>query len=283
MSAFAIQLGGELPLSLTLGDGASGVFPQANVYDSSDVEVGGSPFDLTEVGATGRYTGASFTPFVAGTFVSRYVVYSDAGHTTELLRYERSEDSYVVDDIAARVWDEVLTGATHNINNSAGKRLRQLADRGIVAEGIAQGSGTATITLALADANPDDFYNDMLIAIVGGTGDGQIRLVLDYVAATKVALVHRDWEVAPDATSEYVIGLLGASAGRNPIRDAVFARVMETGFSFDRMVRIIAAAVAGETSGGPGSQAFRNLADLLDQFSMDANDDGNRSGSAYGA
>lgn len=96
MSAFAIELGGALPLSLTLGDGASSLFPQANVYDSAEVEVAGSPFDLVEVGITGRYSSALFTPLVADTFVARYVVYSDAGHTTELLRYERSEDGYVV-------------------------------------------------------------------------------------------------------------------------------------------------------------------------------------------
>lgn len=33
-------------------------------------------------------------------------------------------------EIAAAVWDEVLTGATHNITNSAGRRLRTLQDTG---------------------------------------------------------------------------------------------------------------------------------------------------------
>lgn len=64
---------------------------------------------------------------------------------------------------------------------------------------------------------------------------------------------------------------------------AIFGRTMETGFTFDRMMRIIAAAVAGESSGGPTSQVFRNLANTLNQITMAANSSGDRSGSTYGA
>jgi hypothetical protein len=115
-------------------------------------------------------------------------------------------------EIAFVAWDEVLTGATHNITNSAGKRLRQLADQGIVAEGTAQAGAAATITLDAGDTRPTDFYRDMLLGITEGTGAGQIRLILAYNGGTKVATPHRAWEVIPDATSKYVIGLLGASA-----------------------------------------------------------------------
>jgi hypothetical protein len=99
--SYNIELGNELPLSITLPDGASGLFPRARIYDSADTEVAGSPFDLTEVGATGRYTGASFTPTTGGTFVARFITYTDAGHTTEDTSYERDQDSYVVARTAA--------------------------------------------------------------------------------------------------------------------------------------------------------------------------------------
>ena len=99
--SFHIELGGPLPLSLMLPSGGSGFFPQADIYDSADSAVAGSPFDLTEVGATSRYTGSSFTPLAVGTFTARFVVYSDAGHTTEALQYTRDQDSYSVEPVGA--------------------------------------------------------------------------------------------------------------------------------------------------------------------------------------
>ena len=49
--------------------------------------------------------------------------------------------------IADAVWDEVLTGATHNIPTSAGKRLRQVADIGVY-EGGQVGLIQLTVLLA---------------------------------------------------------------------------------------------------------------------------------------
>ena len=41
------------------------------------------------------------------------------------------------------VWDEVLTGGTHNVNNSSGKRLRVLSGQ-IFTDGTAQSGGNNT-------------------------------------------------------------------------------------------------------------------------------------------
>jgi hypothetical protein len=46
-------------------------------------------------------------------------------------------------DIADRVWDEVLTGATHDVNTSAGKRLRQLGD--VVDGAVNDASASTTV------------------------------------------------------------------------------------------------------------------------------------------
>jgi hypothetical protein len=94
--SFDLSLGTSLPLSLTLPDGASGLFPQAFVYDSADSPVAGSPFDLSEVASTGRYTSSAFTPGAIGTFTALFITYTDAGHTTESGLYERDQDSFVV-------------------------------------------------------------------------------------------------------------------------------------------------------------------------------------------
>lgn len=138
--SFHTLLGNPLPLSLTLPDGASGLFPRAFVYDSADVAVAGSPFDLGEVGATGRYTSAAFTPAAKGTFTAHYIVYSNSGHTVEATIYERDQDSFVVvtnDDIATAILD--LPDA---VDGNTWREFMRLA--GAVLLGKLSGSGTLT-------------------------------------------------------------------------------------------------------------------------------------------
>ena len=106
--------------------------------------------------------------------------------------------------IADAVWDEILTGATHNITTSAGKRLRQMAAYAIHS-GTAQGGTATTITLVATASCCDGGYNRNLIVIVDGTGQGQTRTIADYNNTTKVCIIDREWRTNPDATSEYQI------------------------------------------------------------------------------
>jgi hypothetical protein len=121
--------------------------------------------------------------------------------------------------IADAVWDEVLTGATHNIASSAGRRLRQLASV-IVRAGTAQGPGTGNnqIQLDAGASATNGEYDPGLIFIETGTGAGQARLILQYNGSTKVATVDRDWRINPDNTSEFVIL---ADAGRNSVNEGL--------------------------------------------------------------
>jgi hypothetical protein len=123
------------------------------------------------------------------------------------------------DPIADIVWDEVLTGATHNIASSAGRRLRQLASV-IVRAGTAQGPGTGNnqIQLDAGASATNGEYDPNVIFIETGTGAGQARLILQYNGSTKVATVDRDWRVNPDNTSEFVIL---ADAGRNSVNEGL--------------------------------------------------------------
>jgi hypothetical protein len=121
--------------------------------------------------------------------------------------------------IADAVWDEILTGATHNIASSAGRRLRQLASV-IVRAGTAQGPGTGNnqIQLDAGASATNGEYDPGLIFIETGTGAGQARLILQYNGSTKVATVDRDWRINPDNTSEFVIL---ADAGRNSVNEGL--------------------------------------------------------------
>lgn len=114
--------------------------------------------------------------------------------------------------IADSTWDEVLTGATHNIASSAGRRLRQVDAAFTLATGTAQVSATPTdpgkyIILAAATNEADNFFNHASLTIDGGTGIGQSRAIEDYTGATdSVTLIPgTDWVTDPDATSTYII------------------------------------------------------------------------------
>jgi len=108
--------------------------------------------------------------------------------------------------IADAVWDEVLTGATHNLPTSAGRRLRTAGGALIVREETCQaGGGNNEVILDAGASGVDDTYNDDLILLVDGTGAGQVRHVEDYDQASKTCTVDSDWLVNPDATTDYVI------------------------------------------------------------------------------
>lgn len=109
-----------------------------------------------------------------------------------------------VDEIVDAVWDEPLTGATHNVATSAGRRLREGTDN-IITSGTAQAGSMNTITLAAGASATDGTYDPSLVLITEGTGVGQARLITSYNGTTKVAVVDRDWRVTPDSSSVYEV------------------------------------------------------------------------------
>jgi hypothetical protein len=72
-----------------------------------------------------------------------------------------------------------------------------------VHSGTAQSGSATTITLAGVASTTNDYYNGMKIRLTGGTGNGQLRTIINYVGATKVASVASSWDTNPDNTSTY--------------------------------------------------------------------------------
>lgn len=95
------------------------------------------------------------------------------------------------------VWDEVLTGATHNIATSSGRRLRQIEAAFVLHSGTAQDGSTNSITLDTGASDVDDFYNHARVVIVEGTGIEQERLITRYDGSGRVATVAPPWVVDP--------------------------------------------------------------------------------------
>ena len=111
-------------------------------------------------------------------------------------------------NVENEVWDEALTGATHNVATSAGRRLRQLESIVLRYE-TAQAGAAQTITLDAAASAVDTYYVGSMVGITEGTGAGQARRIVQYVGATKVATVEEPWETNPDATSVFAIIAMG--------------------------------------------------------------------------
>lgn len=65
---------------------------------------------------------------------------------------------------------------------------------------------SAAITLAGSASGTDDIYNGSTIYIRSGLGAGQLREVVNYVGATKVATLNSAFTISPNTSSEYFVG-----------------------------------------------------------------------------
>lgn len=108
------------------------------------------------------------------------------------------------DELVDDVWDEVLTGATHNVAQSSGRRLRALSGT-IFTEGTAQSGGNNSIQLAIGDVSLDNDFRRSRVIITGGTGAGQEAIITSSVASTDTLTITPTWNTNPDVTSEYEV------------------------------------------------------------------------------
>ena len=79
------------------------------------------------------------------------------------------------------VWDEVLTGASHNNATSAGRRLRLTSEIVQVESAVDDPGAAATTTVFNTDLTEvDDFWNDALLIFTSGALAGQSRTIKDF-------------------------------------------------------------------------------------------------------
>lgn len=97
--------------------------------------------------------------------------------------------------IADAVWDEALTGATHNVATSAGKRLRAVGDA--VGGTVNDAAASTTVFITTLTAKANDFYNDQIMLFVDGNLAGQCRAISDWIGASGTCTVEEPWSEAP--------------------------------------------------------------------------------------
>jgi hypothetical protein len=123
-------------------------------------------------------------------------------------------------DLVDAIWDEELTGATHNVATSSGRRIRTMDSNVILSDVLPSQAGLATNAIKFdgGASSADNAYDPAMIVILDGDGAGQCRLIYQYNGTTKTAYVDRDWKVQPAATDTFAII---ADPGREHINEGL--------------------------------------------------------------
>lgn len=99
---------------------------------------------------------------------------------------------------AKKVWDEVLSGTTHNVANSSGKRLRELAETVAHSGSIDDVAATTSVFKLDVDASTvDNFYNDQTIIFIDNGLQGQARVITSYIGTTREVTLDEPLTSAP--------------------------------------------------------------------------------------
>jgi hypothetical protein len=116
---------------------------------------------------------------------------------------------------------------------------------------------------------------DHLVGIVGA----------DFAWASDAVTLTQDQVMAvQDAVMAWASGAVTVSSGGTGASAAdIWAYEIAPGFTAERLLRIVAAAVAGKVSGAPSSPVFRDVGDTQDMIIGVADSSGNRTSATYGA
>jgi hypothetical protein len=106
-------------------------------------------------------------------------------------------DSAATAALVDLIWDEPLTGATHNVATSSGKRLRQSTAFQQIDSTVIDASATTTTFITGLTSAVDDFFNDSMLVFTDGALAGQVRAIYDYIGATKTIILEEALTSAP--------------------------------------------------------------------------------------
>lgn len=185
-------------------------FQGDKIYDSSgstQISLGGRSINWS---GTAEIFSNTTVPDVAGTAASLHSITNGK-----------------VDAAPGLNWDEILTGDSHNIPGSAGRRLRTTASAVIRNEDLPAQTGinnSNQIKFDLGASAVDGAYDPAKVCIISGDGIGQSRLILQYNGSSKVATVDRNWKVNPVEDDEFIIH---TDAGREHVNEGL-ARAGDT-------------------------------------------------------
>ena len=106
-------------------------------------------------------------------------------------------DSAATAALVDLIWDEPLTGATHNVATSSGKRLRQTTAFQQIDATVNDAAASTTTFITTLSSSVDNFYNDSMLVFTDGALAGQVRAIYDYIGATKTIILEEALTSAP--------------------------------------------------------------------------------------
>ena len=180
--------------------------------DTPDTEVTGNSLAITEgTNALGRYAvvNTRATALPAGDYdirlfvgavpiaVGQFTFAGTDGETAVESAVLAELDSAATAALVDLIWDEPLTGATHNVATSSGKRLRQTTAFQQIDSTVIDASATTTTFITGLTSSVDDFYNDSMLVFTDGALAGQVRAIYDYIGATKTIVLEEALTSAP--------------------------------------------------------------------------------------
>ena len=191
-------------------------------------------------------------------------------------------DSAATAALVDLIWDEPLTGATHNVATSSGKRLRQSTAFQQIDSTVIDASATTTTFITGLDSAVDDFYNDSMLVFTDGALAGQVRSIVDYVGATKTIVLEEALTSAPvngvaftivslhiHPVSQIQSGLAtsAALAAAKTILDKVDTGLVVDGAVYQFTANMLELAPAGGGGGG-GDATLAKQEEILAQLDL---------------
>ena len=201
-------------------------------------------------------------------------------------------------------------GARHPVAFMPARKAGGIASRNEVtititpaAANLAEGrniAGAAAITFTVADAQLELVVSASGSAAISFTASGNLAGALFASGATAIQFTvpaallgavadltgTATLTVSPTGTLTAIGHMSGTTEDTGAltapnVATAVWQYIIESGYSAEEIVRIIASVTAGKSSGGPGSPVFRDLGDTKDRVTGTADADGNRSAATY--
>jgi len=178
-------------------------------------------------------------------------------------------------EIADAVWDEALTGATHNVPTSAGRRLRQLGD---AIPGTVTDSAPSTTDFDTdLSGYGDNFLNDQLIRFVTGSLTGQLRIIKTFTDTNNNILVSEPLTQAPSNGDTFDVIPIHVHPTEQISAGILDDDVIEGSYTLRQLLRIMSSALFAKASGGGSSTInFRDLDDTKDRIVATVTSEGNR-------
>ena len=176
--------------------------------------------------------------------------FADAGYDPTTNTVTAELDSAATAALVDLIWDEPLTGATHNVATSSGKRLRQTTAFQQIDATVNDAAASTTTFITTLSSSVDNFYNDSMLVFTDGALAGQVRAIYDYIGATKTIILEEALTSAP-------------------VNGVAFAVVSLHIHPVSQIQSGLATSAALVTLRGADNDTLRTLSDQIDTVSAD--------------